>query len=41
VDAIAAHDAAAARTSMEEHLDCGSQLMKDALLRGQFAGIGL
>jgi len=25
---------------MEEHLDCGSRLMKDALLRGQLAGVG-
>lgn len=41
VDAIAAHDAIGARTRMEEHLDCGSQLMKDALLRGQLAGVGL
>jgi DNA-binding GntR family transcriptional regulator len=41
VDAIAAHDAAAARVRMEEHLDCGSRLMKDALLRGQLAGIGI
>jgi len=41
VDAIAAHDAAAARERMEEHLDTGSRLMKDALLRGQLAGVGL
>ena len=41
VAAIAAHDPAAARSRMEEHLDCGSQLMKDALLRGQLAGVGL
>lgn len=40
VDAIAQHDAAAARAQMEEHLDCGSRLMKDALLRGQLAGVG-
>jgi len=26
---------------MEEHLDCGSRLMKDALLRGQLSGVGL
>jgi DNA-binding GntR family transcriptional regulator len=32
VDAIARHDAAAARAAMEEHLDCGSRLMKEALL---------
>ena len=25
---------------MEAHLDCGSRLMKDALLRGQLAGVG-
>jgi GntR family transcriptional regulator, rspAB operon transcriptional repressor len=41
VDAIAAHDASGARSRMEEHLDCGSRLMKDALLRGQLAGIGI
>src|SRR5829696_7168383 len=41
VAAIAAHDAAGARARMEEHLDCGSRLMKDALLRGQLAGVGL
>jgi DNA-binding GntR family transcriptional regulator len=41
VDAIAAHDAAEARLRMEEHLDCGSRLMKDALLRGQLTGVGL
>ena len=39
-DAIATHDAAGARARMEEHLDCGSRLMKDALLRGQLAGVG-
>jgi len=26
---------------MEEHLDCGSRLMKDALLRGQLVGVGI
>lgn len=41
VEAIADHDAAAARNRMEEHLDCGSHLMKDALLRGQVVGVGL
>jgi DNA-binding GntR family transcriptional regulator len=41
VDAIGSHDPAAARVRMEEHLDCGSRLMKDALLRGQLAGVGL
>jgi DNA-binding GntR family transcriptional regulator len=32
VDAIAAGDPARARAAMEDHLDCGSQLMKEALL---------
>lgn len=41
IDAIAEHDVSAARTLMEEHLDCGSRLMKDALLRGQITGVGL
>ena len=41
VDAIALHDASIARLRMEEHLDCGSRLMKDALLRGQLTGVGL
>ena len=41
VEAIEEHDAAAARTRMEEHLDCGSRLMKDMLLRGQLTGVGL
>jgi len=41
VDAIAAHDGPAARVRMEAHLDCGSRLMKDALLRGQLAGVGV
>jgi DNA-binding GntR family transcriptional regulator len=41
VASIAAHDPAGARSRMEEHLDCGSRLMKDALLRGQLAGVGL
>ena len=40
-DAIARHDAAGARARMEEHLDCGSRLMKDALLRGQLVGVGI
>jgi len=26
---------------MEAHLDCGSRLMKDALLRGQVVGVGI
>jgi DNA-binding GntR family transcriptional regulator len=41
VDAIARRDPGAARTRMEEHLDCGSRLMKEALLRGQLAHIGV
>ena len=41
VDAIAGHDTAGARSRMESHLDCGSRLMKDALLRGQLAGVGV
>jgi DNA-binding GntR family transcriptional regulator len=40
-DAIARHDASGARARMEEHLDCGSRLMKDALLHGHLAGIGI
>lgn len=40
-DAIARHDAAGARTRMEDHLDCGSRLMKDALLRGDLANVGI
>ena len=41
VDAIERRDAAMAKERMEEHLDCGSRGMKDALLRGELAGIGL
>jgi DNA-binding FadR family transcriptional regulator len=41
VEAIANHDPAGARARMEAHLDCGSRLMKDALLRGQLAGVGV
>ena len=41
VDAIERRDAAGARARMEEHLDCGSLLMKDALLRGAFTTIGV
>jgi DNA-binding GntR family transcriptional regulator len=40
-EAIARRDAAGARTRMEEHLDCGSLLMKEALLQGHLAGVGL
>ena len=41
VDAIARRDPGAARARMEEHLDCGSQLMKDALLRGHLPVVGI
>jgi DNA-binding GntR family transcriptional regulator len=41
VHAIERRDAVAARTRMEEHLDCGSRLMKEALLRGQLTHVGL
>jgi len=41
VDAIARHDAAAARALMEDHLDCGSNRMKDALVRGEIHGVGV
>jgi DNA-binding GntR family transcriptional regulator len=40
-EAIARRDAPGARARMEEHLDCGSKLMKEALLRGHLAGVGL
>ena len=41
VDAIARRDSDGARVRMEEHLDCGSQRMKDALLRGQLSAVGV
>ena len=41
VDAIARRDPEAARARMEEHLDCGSRLMKEALLRGQMTHVGV
>jgi DNA-binding GntR family transcriptional regulator len=41
VDAIARRDPDGARLRMEQHLDVGSQLMKDALMRGQIAGVGV
>jgi DNA-binding GntR family transcriptional regulator len=41
VDAIARRDPAAAQARMEAHLDRGSQLMKDALLRGQLSAVGV
>jgi DNA-binding GntR family transcriptional regulator len=40
-EVIAHHDAPGARAQMEAHLDVGSRLMKDALLRGQLAGVGI
>jgi DNA-binding GntR family transcriptional regulator len=40
-DAIGRRDPDGARKRMEEHLDCGSQLMKEALLRGHLAGVGI
>jgi DNA-binding GntR family transcriptional regulator len=41
VDAIASRDADSARHRMEQHLDRGSELMKEALMRGQIAGVGV
>lgn len=41
VDAIARRDPAAAKTLMEDHLDCGSNRMKEALVRGEIHGIGV
>ena len=41
VEAIARRDVDGARARMEEHLDCGSQRMKDALLRGQLSAVGV
>jgi DNA-binding GntR family transcriptional regulator len=41
VDSIARHDAEGARLRMEEHLDRGSELMKEALLRGPLANVGV
>lgn len=41
VDAIAQRDAAAAQARMEDHLDCGSRLMKEGLLRGAVSGVGV
>jgi DNA-binding GntR family transcriptional regulator len=41
VEAIAGRDPAAARARMEEHLDCGSQRMKELLMQGQLAAIGV
>lgn len=41
VQAIAGRDAAAAKALMEDHLDCGSDRMKNALLRGEISGVGV
>lgn len=41
VEAIAKRDPAAAQALMEDHLDCGSSRMKDALLRGEISGVGV
>jgi DNA-binding GntR family transcriptional regulator len=41
VDAIGRRDPVAAKARMEEHLDCGSQRMKDMLLRGQLSAVGV
>ncbi len=41
VDAIARRDPAAAKALMEDHLDCGSDRMKNALLRGEILGVGV
>lgn len=39
VEAIERRDPAAAKASMEEHLDCGSGLMKGVLLGSEFVGV--
>jgi DNA-binding GntR family transcriptional regulator len=41
VEAIERHDADGARARMEQHLDCGSHRMKELLLQGQLAAIGV
>lgn len=41
VEAIAKRDAAGAKALMEDHLDCGSDRMKQALLRGEISGVGV
>jgi DNA-binding GntR family transcriptional regulator len=41
VDAIGRRDSVAAQARMEEHLDFGSQRMKDMLLRGQLSAVGV
>jgi DNA-binding GntR family transcriptional regulator len=39
--AIMRRDAEAARTEMERHLDCGSRLMKHALMEGQLTAVAV
>jgi DNA-binding GntR family transcriptional regulator len=41
IDAIARRDAVAAKALMEDHLDCGSNRMKEALVRGEIHGVGV
>jgi DNA-binding GntR family transcriptional regulator len=41
VKAIAGRDALAAKALMEDHLDCGSNRMKEALVRGEIHGVGV
>jgi len=41
VEAIARHDTVGARARMEDHLDVGARLMKDALMRGHLTAVGL
>jgi len=41
VEVIGRRDQGAARARMEEHLDCGSRLMKEALMRGQLVGVSM
>lgn len=41
VDALARRDGPAARAAMEDHLDCSSDRMKNALLRGEIIGVGV
>ena len=41
VEAIARRDATGAKTLMEDHLDCGSDRMKQALLRGDISSVGV
>ena len=41
VEAIARREAAGAKALMEDHLDCGSDRMKNALLRGEISGVGV